>query len=496
MDPREELEALRRLAELEARAGGEVYQPTSESIVGGDSSQPLGVNVLRSGLQSFGGLGDEAVAGFSAGVENLKDLFRGDTGSFSDHYSRRLQHERDALSQFERERPIISTGVELGTSMLLPFGAASRGGGALARALTGIGSGAVMGGATGFGKGEGGFAERKREAKEAGLTSALMSAAFPVVGAAGRRVGDFLGEQGTKMQRKAVGLSANDFRKAQKGLKAHQPNPLAEAFDESKKMGIFKGDKAPQSVLNRAKEQIDESMDGVYAILGEADTKLSRLVEVPPMSSVEKSIRTKYTGTDVDKAVRHLTREWASLEQELDGSLSAMNRVKQKLWDRSYDGQKPRDQINKFVDRKIAGLLKERIESEVEELVTNGRLPKGMSGQVKKLNNDAGTLLRMVDPLERAVGREEVDEATTQLVKTLRTTGGYGVPIIVGSSLNRPLLGAGAALLGAGATSPTGRYVIGGAMEGIGNRLPTTSDRLTSALMQATPQAASILTED
>lgn len=235
MSEREELLALRRLAELEAKAAGgapdfaaqaagmspidlsvarskndafggylreqakapkpgETPEQTDKRLYGSLGYEKPGVaeGALRSAYQGFTyGGGDEAVAAIAATLDPLRN---GDAvpSTWGQRYDNALSSERGKLRQFRDAYPVTSTIAEVGgalpTALMLPMGApaATLGG----RVVAGATSGALQGGLYGAlaGEGEG----RVKEAERGALLGGGIGGAAPVVGAGVRKLSDRL----------------------------------------------------------------------------------------------------------------------------------------------------------------------------------------------------------------------------------------------------------------------------------------------------------------
>lgn len=127
----------------------------TENIVGG-----MG-NLLDAGTFGYG---DEITAGGSA---TLDSLF-GDS-SFGDAYDERLSQMRDIQKRYGEENPVTSTVSNIVAGFANPINSAVKINSLKNAAL----SGAVLGGAYGFGEGEGGLEERVSNAGTGGLYGAI-----------------------------------------------------------------------------------------------------------------------------------------------------------------------------------------------------------------------------------------------------------------------------------------------------------------------------------
>jgi len=204
MTPQEELAALRRLAELEAKSGGVVRAPQL-TAASGEGFQ--GNGATWGGVQNFAhgalqGIGDEVMAGTSA----LKEAVTGGL-PFGKAYDQALSMYRGARDQYREDSPKAAAATEIAGSLSTAIPAMALGGagfesapgivGRMAAPATSaagkMAQYAAMGAAPasvyGFNEGEGGFGERAGEAGKSAAIGGLVGTALPyAMSAAGRVV--------------------------------------------------------------------------------------------------------------------------------------------------------------------------------------------------------------------------------------------------------------------------------------------------------------------
>lgn len=122
------------------------------------------------------GYGDEIVARLASISPNLT-------------YDEALGYERAALDQNRAQHPVATTGAEIATSMAIPMGAIGEGTLA-ARALKGVGMGAIQGGLYGSGTSEGGFKSRFLDGAKGAVAGAAIGSAIPLVGRGVQKLAD------------------------------------------------------------------------------------------------------------------------------------------------------------------------------------------------------------------------------------------------------------------------------------------------------------------
>lgn len=150
-----------------------------------------GGGVLRSIDSTVRGAADTLTFGLSDRLSAAGGALTGIGGEFGD-YSRNLRRERIAQDQRDMADPVSSTvgrlaggvagGVGLARNGLsLTTAAANRGAGLLGTSAASAAEGAILGGAQGFGSGEGGFEERLASAGDAAKVGAAIGGVAPAV---------------------------------------------------------------------------------------------------------------------------------------------------------------------------------------------------------------------------------------------------------------------------------------------------------------------------
>lgn len=182
MTPREELEALRRLAELERKAGNPAFAASAPQA---DRSGPLsGIGKYVSGATNAAtdalsfGLGDEIRAGMDTLIQKLPG------GAQPRTYEQNLAAERERERGFSEQNPVTSAVAGIAGGLANPIARALPTGAGLTmgrQALTSAGAGAGMGAAYGLGEGEGGLGNRLENATSAAVVGGVVGGAAPPV---------------------------------------------------------------------------------------------------------------------------------------------------------------------------------------------------------------------------------------------------------------------------------------------------------------------------
>lgn len=152
-----------------------------------DVSPLSGVRRFVSGLTKSAeegltlGFGDE----IRAGIGSVVDYATGQDGSLGELYDKRLAGERKEVKDFQGAHPVLAAGASVAGSLpLAPVGAGPVRTG-LGLVAQGAKNGAVFGGLSGFGNGEGGLGERLESAGKGAAFGGVVGGALPVLTGAG-----------------------------------------------------------------------------------------------------------------------------------------------------------------------------------------------------------------------------------------------------------------------------------------------------------------------
>jgi hypothetical protein len=304
MTPQEELAALRRLAELEAKAA------TAEK-----QQDPVGWG----GLESFGhgmlqGLGDEVMAAGGAlrGLyERKKSGWDGDTlPALGEEYSKAAAAIRGSRDKYRTENPVASFATEAAGSMAtgipagmlaMPVAAAPT---VAKTVLQSAVLGAGQGGVYGFNEGEGGVVNRLQEggkgAALGGLVGAVVPAAASGVGAGWRAVtrpiADRLGPEGAAQRQILKALEDHGMTLEQAKTRLGELGPDATLADiipnyaELVANSPGKGIAASQALQGRMEGQgqriissVDQNLSGGDRIATAAELRAERAGAAAPL---------------------------------------------------------------------------------------------------------------------------------------------------------------------------------------------------------------------
>lgn len=165
-------------------------KPSVDELLGGSDVSALdqGGRLFAAGLSKIipGNIGDEVVAGGTAGLDAIQNMLGLGGAPLGDAYDERLKELRDYQKAFAQESPVGNAVVDVSSGVALPLPNVFSKAKGLAPALGNIakstGLGTALGLTYGFGGGEGGFENRLDSAKSSGAAGAGIGALLGVGG--------------------------------------------------------------------------------------------------------------------------------------------------------------------------------------------------------------------------------------------------------------------------------------------------------------------------
>jgi hypothetical protein len=260
-------------------------------------------------------------------------------------YDEALTQERNVLSQMREENPVAAYGGEIAGSLLLPGAAMKAGASVASNALRMGAAGAGLGGAYGFGAGEGGLGPRMQSAAVGGAVGGAVGAAAPYAVKAATRALD------KRAVRKAISAAA-DNAPAPEASKAAS-KALFESLD---KRGVVFGDDASQRLMSK----MDEALAGF-----DEDTapitlrKVSRLAQkAAPTATPQTSAAPAAVGTQAPKRPQTVLEALQEVGvRERGGDLTAMG---VRDWDKAQKFQRNALRADGMDEDKAAKMLWDR----------------------------------------------------------------------------------------------------------------------------------------
>lgn len=411
-----------------------------------------GGNMLRSALSGVtGGLSDEIGAYGAAGLDRLF----GSATDFNKRKDEYLNLARQSDKEFAKQNPGSDFAAKVAGGVAMPLGAVGKGLSLVPRmALQGGTAGAI----TGFGTSEGGLGERLKGAAAGGAGGAALGGLMGLGAQGLKNLAPKLLDEASTMQRKSLGARASDYAKTTDTLKNFDIADNAEVSTLTKKSlddliesGVFGNTRDPVKLQKIANKESQSLANAIGKAIKENDT------QVPVSFSKTKELLNegKIPGDEVNKYLRKLTK----LEDQINSSGSKLSYLQQQ---KIAFGTKwnPDDSIANKFNRAIYSDLQNTIESVVPEV-------SGLNKQLQKWQ-----IFQNINT--RNIANEEAKDAVQKMTEAIRTTGGFGVPIITGAVVGGPTggaLGAGAAMLAQKARTPQGQKIIGDALKIAGGKI-------------------------
>jgi hypothetical protein len=260
---------------------------------------------------------------------------------------------------------------------------------------------------------------------------------------------------------------------------------LFPSHDHEKK-GVFKGDKSPDALIDKAQAGVDNASSALKKVLKSADSARGKEKITPSFSNARDYI-SKLAGTDRKRAQLAFDREIKALADDLDGSLESLQQAKVAFNKKVYSAANlDKKSLNKAITRD----LKEAIEDGVDDLAKKGKLDSKLEGSIRRLNKEEGDFLQMLPIFERELAGDLSGDIGKKLIQKARTSGGtFALPALLGaaSGATGPGVVAGTALT-ALLNTKAGKMLVGNALQRGGNASQNLARLLSS------PDAADTLT--
>lgn len=479
-----ELDALSERESRGMEAGGSISN-VAEDIAGGIGSVTQGLSLsgaheITSGAESLAEMLFGPARSYVA-----KNIFGFDSPVRS--YDEILAKKREDQRAFEERHPYVSTGLEVAGGLALPFGAVSKEGSLLNKAISGATTSAAMGVPYGFLSAEGGFEPRAESALTSGLISAGAGAVLPVLGAATGKVGKKLQSIANKSELESYGITTNDLGKTLKSgvgraeKKATGLTPLERAVEEVRPSGMSYA--SPTQQLQIAEEAVTSLNSQIENIITTVDDAVQGQGQfLPTFDNAAKFVESLKGTERVAMQKRLIEEAQALLANDLDGSLRSVHEAKKAFNSKGYSVLS--DASERKLNQKIAQDLKETVEKGIDSSVEAGVVPSELKGLISKLNREESNYLQLIPFAQKQQLKEQTQGLGRTLTKMIRTSGApTGVPILAAASSGNPLWLA-AAGLGAAATSRKGQQLLSKTGRGLGGLMeesPSFFDRLNPA---------------
>lgn len=456
---------------IPAASTQEVWQDFTPSKpltpVEGATAQTL--NVLN-GL-TLGG-GDKLAYGGSALLDYLTN--NSANKSLSDLYSERKALGQDLTKRFSEQAPTLSEVGSIAGSLAVPIpglGVAGTGvKAAIKSAVKGASIFSAMNAAQNFLSKDGTLEERIQAIPEGAGTAAMLGSALGPAEKAIEGIGSFLLNSGKGFKKGALSITASDIKKANKSLSvsdkiAGSDSPLLKSIEAIDKSGTLAKGIDPEVLLPNVLTEINQKNNQVSNLIKGADqlaasTEGAIKTNIPDFSATERYI-SRLKGSEKETAQKVFDKELSAQVDTLNngGTLSDWHDAKVSLQGITKYGT-DESKLSNDVTKLMASDVKRYIEKSTDKI-----LPKELAGQVRLLNAEVGQRRPLVKILQRNLDNEQAKNPVKSLVSLLRTTGGFGVPILAtrqggGDWSDSIAAGLGGAIL----TSRGGQYAAGKAL--------------------------------
>lgn len=462
---------------------GGVYLVTTEDPPAPTSlrNEALGVgNRLMEGVGSLVSLGAAAnrnLNPFAPGGPQLFGLNKNPINSFFEQQEEQAKAEVETLARqlllYGDEKAQTAAGKIAEEIAFNAPGVLIPGGTVIQRVASGLSAGL----ASGVGKAAGASEDTQALLGLGGalLPGAAQGSASKLLNAVG--VTERALDWAARLKRQALGAKTSDFTKAARQDRLVNNGETVEtslmrAFESLDEEGMLRGSLDPVEIYKRASTRSSELSKELGSIIDEADAvRVANQADRPvkPMYEMaEKFIAS--APADERRSLRSQLAKWIeSVETEGDGSLRFLQDQKEALYAKAYpEGQKSVEGL----DRAIASDLRRTIEDETANLLPTA------AGKVRGLNKRIGAFEQTEPILKRELAKAEGANLLQRSINFLKTTGGAGVPLILG-------------LTGAGVGGLTG---VGAGVAGIFHLLGTpTGQRKLASFLNSLPDDASLL---
>lgn len=410
------------LSALKAKAS-QISQPSLTA-----NQKSLG-RIASVGQGLFGGFLDEANAGLSAIPSWLGAVSSGNPEelSISDIYKEELAKGRAGLDFYKEQDDGASTALEVGGSLLSPINKIGAG----AKGLFGLAkAGALQSGIYGAGNAEGNENILGETLRSAGIGGGI-SGSLGLAGKIAKSVGNTAGKLAKSTENALIGIQYSDIKNSlNKDIRARgfdiDDSPIEKAIDRLSKKGIIKAGDHIDNLKNveSSVESLSKDLGSLYKSI---DSKQTDFIE-PSFNHVDEFIG-KLDPTSKKQMLMEFNKLKAdqlgsnSLYSDWANTASSLNKQgANTLGLQGSDAFTP--ELKKFMARDI----NEALQAEL-----NKPHYSGLKDQVIATKQGLSDGFKTQEVLSKAAAREKSTTPDSFITSLMRTSGGYGVPILAGA---------------------------------------------------------------
>jgi hypothetical protein len=460
-----------QMAQMEAQSA----PPQVDLLGGGNTAQRMGRNIIGGVSQLLPlNAGDEMIGGGAAAVDSgiadtaeslgtslinklrsyglgATDEVRPDNTSLGQNYDRRLQEIRNYQDSYNQLSPDGGYLPAIAGAVAMPGGAANKVKGVIPKLAAMSAEGGILGFGYGYGSGRGTedrLSKGKDSAKVGAIAAPAAYAAIKTLGAIGSKVKD----GGKALGRKSFGASYADYVKSADDINATSLSDEAvsktrQNLDDLAESGELGKTRNPAKLKKIVAEKSRKLAQDI-------DSEIRAAQSGPVVGSFPRAQALLDEGNipadQIPRYERRLKELASNIVKFGKGKLTYLQQQKiaqGKLYD-------PNDTLANNFNRAIYHDLQETIERAA---------PK-----VKPLNKQLEKLMTVAPILQRGAAKLENADIIQKGINLTKTTGGFGVPIMLGSSVAGPV-GAAVGVAGSMAMNPQGQRVLGETLRKVGS---------------------------
>lgn len=399
--------------------------------------------------------------------------------SLADVYRQEKNLTNKALNQFTEEHPILGTGSEILGSIASPISKIKAGGV--------LGSAALQSGIMGAGAADT-LAEIPEQAIESGVIGAGTAGALGLAGKGLKAIGGKASSMAEATKNKLLGLQYSDIKKSlEKGANSKEGvSAVEDSINRLVDKGILKPGEA-RANYDIVDDILTKNRTAVKDKLILADQVQEELIQ-PDFKNTLKYLENETVDAEQLRGLE-IFKKYASPLLKNRGMISEMEHQKSLFGKLGADalGREGSDQLEANIHKYMALDIKNAVNDELKKPLYKAKLGKNIYEEVQDARKEMQDLLTVYPALTKANAREKVSDADSLMTGLLRTTGGYGVPVLVGAGIGEGT-GAGA-LAGAGAglalRSTAGRKALIPTLKGIGGAAKVTGDVASKSALPA-----------
>jgi predicted chitinase len=358
-----------------------------------------------------------------SGISALLSKVSGDERPLGELYTSARAENEASMQNLPTAAKILSSGVGLGASMPINITKGLK----APSVVKAIAEGAAQSGISAYG--------HDQEVLPALLTGGGVSGGLNVVGKGVGALANVAGDAAQATKNKLYGLQYSDIAQSLKkdvvSSKATQA-PIVDAMNRLIDQGTLKAGKASENYA-RTLQQRKPIQDALNAALQQADNV--QVNPIVPQFTKAQEIISKLDPSEQKAASKMLSSLESDFNQANTGMVSDLENLKrsyQKSGAASF-GLGSTDKLEAKLKGAMSTDIKSAIDNELADPIYGA-----LGNQVKAIRQAGGDRAKVSKALLKAKAREDSSDILQKITNLARTTGGYGVPMIVGGTTAGP----------------------------------------------------------